>query len=181
MQLSLETPSDLLKGLQILRSVGEAIPAGGILKAVAGIGIVVLETAETIRANKKECSDIAKRAAQDILMLTSQLTSNSDKDAPLSDDLRDRLEGYLQVLQEVSLTVTRLSTESRLKRTLRSASIQEDAKDCLNKLNEAYQAYVLQFSIATDTKLTALVREMRSLNSKLELTIAMNRDEPDEA
>lgn len=47
MPLSVDASSNLLKGLKILQSLGEAIPhGGGIIKAIAGIGITVLETVE---------------------------------------------------------------------------------------------------------------------------------------
>ncbi|KZS94021.1 hypothetical protein SISNIDRAFT_484976 [Sistotremastrum niveocremeum HHB9708] len=140
MPLQSDTTSNLLKGLKILQSLGEAIPAGGIVKSVAGVGIIVLETAEMqkVHVNKQECSGIAERAAKHIIMLHS--TFNAD--GPLSDDLRERLESYLEVLEDVFETVKRLGSESRLRRTIKATSVQEEVKECLDKLNEAYQSYI---------------------------------------
>lgn len=45
MPRSADATANLIKGLKVLQSLGEAIPAGGIVKTVAGIGITVLETA----------------------------------------------------------------------------------------------------------------------------------------
>lgn len=46
MTRSVDSTANLITGLQILQSLGDAIPAGGIVKSVAGIGITLLETAE---------------------------------------------------------------------------------------------------------------------------------------
>ncbi|KZT36789.1 hypothetical protein SISSUDRAFT_924842 [Sistotremastrum suecicum HHB10207 ss-3] len=113
MPLQTDTTSNLLKGLKILQSLGEAIPAGGIIKSVAGVGIIVLETAQKVQVNKKECSAIAERAATNIIMLHSTLNA----DDLLSDDLRERLQSYLEVLEDV------VETPPASKTTYRSAWI----------------------------------------------------------
>lgn len=46
MPLAADVNANLLRTLKIVQSLGEAVPHGGILKAVAGVGIMILETAE---------------------------------------------------------------------------------------------------------------------------------------
>lgn len=45
---SVDARANLLRGLKVLQSLGDAIPGpgGGVIKGIAGIGVVVLETAE---------------------------------------------------------------------------------------------------------------------------------------
>ncbi|KZS87036.1 hypothetical protein SISNIDRAFT_322856 [Sistotremastrum niveocremeum HHB9708] len=86
---SADTTSNLLKGLKIVQSLSEAVPHGGILKAVAGVGITILETVERARVNREECFDIARRAAEHISVLKRLRTEDG-----LSDDLGDSLERY---------------------------------------------------------------------------------------
>ncbi|KZS86585.1 hypothetical protein SISNIDRAFT_491821 [Sistotremastrum niveocremeum HHB9708] len=178
MRLSADTTSNLLKGLKALQSAGEAIPApaGGIVKCVAGVGITLIETAERVRANKEECSDIARRAAEQILVLKSWLDHEEGSDEPLSDDLRDRLERYLEVLTGVLTTVDRLGNYSRPKRIFKTASIQDETRDCLNRLNEAYQMYMFQFSLAADTKLTSILNRMQVMSLSANATLPANQD-----
>ncbi|KZT32689.1 hypothetical protein SISSUDRAFT_520427 [Sistotremastrum suecicum HHB10207 ss-3] len=134
MPLAADVNANLLRSLKVVQSIGEAVPHGGILKAVAGIGITILETADRVRQNKEECADIARRAAEHISML-----KRLDEDEGLSDDLIGRLERYHGVLKEILEKVERLGTGPSWKRTLRSSSVQDETKDCLNRLNEAYQ------------------------------------------
>ncbi|KZS86583.1 hypothetical protein SISNIDRAFT_491819 [Sistotremastrum niveocremeum HHB9708] len=89
MPLVADVNANLLRSLKIVQSLGEAVPHGGVLKAVAGIGITILETAERVRQNKEECADIARRAAEDIGVL-----KRLDEDEELSEDLIERLERY---------------------------------------------------------------------------------------
>ncbi|KZS87046.1 hypothetical protein SISNIDRAFT_471277 [Sistotremastrum niveocremeum HHB9708] len=159
MPLAADVNANLLRSLKIVQSLGEAVPHGGILKAVAGIGITILETADQVRQNKEECADIARRAAEHISVL-----NRIDEEEELSDDLVERLG------QEVLKKVERLGTESSWKRTLRSSSVQDETKDCLNRLNEAYQMYIFEASVATDNKLTTLVRGMNALSLRLQVS-----------
>lgn len=46
MPLAADVNANLLRSLKVVQSIGEAVPHGGILKAVAGIGIMILETAD---------------------------------------------------------------------------------------------------------------------------------------
>ncbi|KZT32108.1 hypothetical protein SISSUDRAFT_584815 [Sistotremastrum suecicum HHB10207 ss-3] len=124
---SVDARANLVKGLKVLQSLG--------------IGVVVLETAERVRANKEECIEIAQRAAQLILELEPQLSPDD-----ISEDLRLRLEAYSSVLREVSETVTRIGAKSKWKRAFRSASVSEETKDCLNKLDNAYQDFLVTAS-----------------------------------
>ncbi|KZS93979.1 hypothetical protein SISNIDRAFT_465564 [Sistotremastrum niveocremeum HHB9708] len=182
MPLSPDTTANLLNRLKALQSAGEAIPApaGGIVKCVAGVGITLIETAERVRVNKEECSDIARRAAEQILVLKSWLDHEEGLEEPLSDDLRERLERYLEVLTGVSTTVERLGNELGRKRIFKTASIQDETKDCLNRLNEAYQMYMFQFSLAADTKLTGILNRMQVMSLSANATLPANQDEPDE-
>ncbi|KZS86577.1 hypothetical protein SISNIDRAFT_491830 [Sistotremastrum niveocremeum HHB9708] len=177
MPLSADINANLIRSLKVVQSLGEAVPHGGILKAVAGIGITILETAERVRLNNAECADIARRAAEHISVL-----KRLDEDEELSDDLSERLERYHQVLEDVSKTVERIGSTPKMKSIFRATSVQEETKDCLDKLNEAYQMYIFDFTIAADNKLTALVNGMRSMSLNLEAQICRNRgwDEPDE-
>ncbi|KZS87038.1 hypothetical protein SISNIDRAFT_461263 [Sistotremastrum niveocremeum HHB9708] len=134
MPLAADVTSNLLRSLKIVQSLGEAVPHGGILKAVAGVGIILLETAERVRQNKEECVDIARRAAEHISML-NRFGEVDD----ISEDLIERLERYHKVLEEVLKKVERLGADSSWKRTLRQSSVQDETKECLSSLNEAYQ------------------------------------------
>ncbi|KZT32816.1 hypothetical protein SISSUDRAFT_475519 [Sistotremastrum suecicum HHB10207 ss-3] len=135
MPVAADVNANLLRNLKLLQSLGEAVPHGGILKAVAGIGITILETAERVRQNKEECADIARRAAEHISVL-----KRLDEGEELSDDLVERLERYHSVLKEILEKVERLGTAGpSWKRTLRALNVQDETKDCLNRLNEAYQ------------------------------------------
>ncbi|KZS87037.1 hypothetical protein SISNIDRAFT_461262 [Sistotremastrum niveocremeum HHB9708] len=165
----LQDTSNPLRALRILQSLGEAIPhAGGIIRAIAGIGIVILETADRVRVNREECKDIARRVAEHIEVLRV-LGVNEDGDLDLADDVKLRLQNYLTVLKNVSKTVERLGTDSSSNRLgLPKSSVQEETKDCINKLNEAYQLYIFQFSISADTKLSTLINCMRALSLQLD-------------
>ncbi|KZS87047.1 hypothetical protein SISNIDRAFT_491396 [Sistotremastrum niveocremeum HHB9708] len=177
MPLAADVNATLLRSLKIVQSLGEAVPHGGILKAIAGIGITILEIAERVRLNKEECADIARRAAEHISVL-----KRLDEDEELSEDLRERLERYHRVLEDVSTIVERIGSSPKMKGIFRATSVQEETKDCLDKLNEAYQMYIFEFTIATDNKLTALVNGVRSMSLRMEPQICRNRswDEPDE-
>ncbi|KZS86582.1 hypothetical protein SISNIDRAFT_491818 [Sistotremastrum niveocremeum HHB9708] len=76
--------------------------------------------------------------------------------------------------------VEQLGTESSWKRTLRASSVQEETKECLDRLNEAFRMYMLQFSLAADTKLTKLVNAMQVMTLSSNSTIPVDRTEPDE-
>ncbi|KZS93983.1 hypothetical protein SISNIDRAFT_504513 [Sistotremastrum niveocremeum HHB9708] len=197
MPLSADVNASLLRTLKIVQSLGEAVPHGGVLKAIAGIGITILETVEVgsffiliaqtdadilfekrVRLNKKECADIARRAVEHIWAL-----ERLDKDEELSEDLAERLERYhrsRRVLEDVSRTVERIGSTSKRKSILRSTSVQEETRDCLDKLNEAYQMYIFQSSIAADSKLTTLVNGMQSLSLRLDLQSSLRPGESDE-
>ncbi|KZS86580.1 hypothetical protein SISNIDRAFT_471671 [Sistotremastrum niveocremeum HHB9708] len=202
MPLSPDINANLIKSLKVVQSIGEAVPHGGILKAVAGIGITILETAERVRQNKEECADIARRAAEDIGVL-----KRLDEDNELSEDLIERLERYHKVgsfgpdltrpdpeplkpmaistlgcgiLEEVLQRVERLGTESRWKQTLRASSVQEETKDCLDRLNEAFRMYMFQFSLAADTKLTKILNRMEVMILSADSTSPADPEEPDE-
>ncbi|KZS88247.1 hypothetical protein SISNIDRAFT_470254 [Sistotremastrum niveocremeum HHB9708] len=177
MPLSADTTSSLLSALKIVQGLGEAVPHGGILKAIAGVGIALLEIAERVRVNKEECADIARRAAEHISVL-----NRLDEEEELSDDLRERLERYHKVLEDVSRTVERIGSSWKRKSIFRVSSVQEETKECLDELNEAYQMYIFEFSIAADNKLTTLVNGMRSMSLRLDTqrTAVQNWDEPDE-
>ncbi|KZS92016.1 hypothetical protein SISNIDRAFT_467253 [Sistotremastrum niveocremeum HHB9708] len=166
MPLAADVIANLLKSLKIVQSLGEAVPHGGVLKAIAGIGITILETAERVRQNKEECADIARRAAEHIAVL-----KRLDEDEELSYDLVERLERHHSVLKEVLEKVERLGTESKWKRTLRASSVQDETKYCLNGLNAAYQMYIVSVASnaeATDSKLTTIMRGMTALSLRLE-------------
>ncbi|KZT32480.1 hypothetical protein SISSUDRAFT_535196 [Sistotremastrum suecicum HHB10207 ss-3] len=165
MPLVADVSANLIRTLKVVQSIGEAVPHGGILKAVAGVGIMILETADRVRQNKEECADIARRAAEHISVL-----KRLDDDEDLSDDLFERLGRYHRVLEEVLKKVERLGTESSWKRTLRSSSVQDETKDCLNRLNEAYQMYIFESSISTDNKLTTLVRSVNALSLRFQVS-----------
>ncbi|KZT32245.1 hypothetical protein SISSUDRAFT_566706 [Sistotremastrum suecicum HHB10207 ss-3] len=75
----------------------------------------------------------------------------------VSDDLRERLQGYLQTLNEVSETIERLRNISWTRRCLYSTSAQEEVKDCERKLHEAYQIYIFRSSVASDRMLSRVV------------------------
>ncbi|KZT32475.1 hypothetical protein SISSUDRAFT_1055051 [Sistotremastrum suecicum HHB10207 ss-3] len=175
MPLSADVNANLLRSLKIVQSLGEAVPHGGILKAVAGIGITILETAERVRQNKEECADIARRAAEDIGVL-----KRLDEDQELSEDLIERLERYRKVLEVVLKKVERLGDESGWKRTMRASSVQEETKECLDRLNEAFRMYMFQFSLAADTKLTRILNRMEVMSLSADSTLPANQDEPDE-
>ncbi|KZT33282.1 hypothetical protein SISSUDRAFT_424736 [Sistotremastrum suecicum HHB10207 ss-3] len=176
---SADTTSNLLKGLKIVQSLSEAVPHGGILKAVAGVGITILETVERARVNREECFDIARRAAEHISVLKRLRTEDG-----LSDDLGDSLERYRRVLEEVSTRVEGLGSMSGAgkKWMFQTTSVQEETQMCLEKLDEAYQMYIFDFSIATDKKLTTLVNGMRAISLRLDSPTSQvhRRDEPDE-
>ncbi|KZT33284.1 hypothetical protein SISSUDRAFT_1054429 [Sistotremastrum suecicum HHB10207 ss-3] len=162
----LQDTSNPLRALRILQSLGEAIPhAGGIIRAIAGIGIVILETADRVRVNREECKDIARRVAEHIEVLRV-LGVNEDGDLDLSEDVKLRLQNYLTVLKNVSKTVERLGGESS--KRLPRMSVQDETNVCINKLNEAYQLYIFQFSISADTKLSTLINCMRALSLQLD-------------
>ncbi|KZS87044.1 hypothetical protein SISNIDRAFT_471274 [Sistotremastrum niveocremeum HHB9708] len=175
MPLSADVNTNLLRTLKIVQSIGEAVPHGGILKAVAGVGITILETAERARLNKDECADIARRAAEHISVL-----KRLDEDEELSDDLRERLQRYHRVLEEVSRAVERIGSRSKKTSILRVTSVSEETKECLDKLNEAYQTYIFEFSIAADNKLTTLVNGMQSLSLRMDLQSSSRQGETDE-
>ncbi|KZS90992.1 hypothetical protein SISNIDRAFT_488002 [Sistotremastrum niveocremeum HHB9708] len=124
------------------------------------------------RKNKEECEDIARRAAGHIAVL-KDLNENEE----LSDDLIERLERYSRILEEVLEKTERLGTESSWKWKLKSSSVQDEAKDCLNRLNEAYQIYIFESSIATDNKLTTILRGMTALSFRLESQQSMPNGE----
>ncbi|KZS86579.1 hypothetical protein SISNIDRAFT_543895 [Sistotremastrum niveocremeum HHB9708] len=128
MPLSADASSNLIRSLKVVQSLGEAVPHGGILKAVAG----------RVRQNKQECGDIARRAAEHIAVL-----KRLDEDQELSNDLIDRLERYHRILKAVLEKVERLGTEPNWKRTLRASSVQDETNGCLNRLNEGYQMYIM--------------------------------------
>ncbi|KZS87049.1 hypothetical protein SISNIDRAFT_491398 [Sistotremastrum niveocremeum HHB9708] len=175
MPLSADVNASLVKSLKIVQGIGEAVPHGGVLKAVAGIGITILEIAERVRLNKEECADIARRAAEDIGVLT-----RLDEDEELSEDLIERLERYHKILEEVLKKVERLGTESSWKRTLRVSRVQEETKECLDRLNEAFRMYMFQFSIAADTKLTKMLNRMEVMSLSADSTLPAGLEEPDE-
>ncbi|KZS87053.1 hypothetical protein SISNIDRAFT_471284 [Sistotremastrum niveocremeum HHB9708] len=175
MPLAADVNANLLRSLKIVQSLGEAVPHGGVLKAIAGIGITILETAERVRLNKEECADIARRAGEDIGVL-----KRLDEDEELSEDLIERLERYHTVLEEVLKKVERLGDESGWKRTLRASSVQEETKGCLDRLNEAFRMYMFQFSLAADTKLTKILNRMELMSLSADSTLPADRDAPDE-
>ncbi|KZS87050.1 hypothetical protein SISNIDRAFT_538353 [Sistotremastrum niveocremeum HHB9708] len=177
MPLAADVNANLLRTLKIVQSLGEAVPHGGVLKAIAGIGITILETAERVRLNKEECADIARRAAEHISVLR-----RLDEDEELSEDLIERLERYHKVLEGILERVEGIGTRPKRTSILRATSVQEETKECLDKLNEAYQMYIFEFTIAADNKLTTLVNGMRSMSLNLETQGCQNRgwDEPDE-
>ncbi|KZS90895.1 hypothetical protein SISNIDRAFT_172507 [Sistotremastrum niveocremeum HHB9708] len=91
--------SNLIKALTILQALGEGIPVGGgVIKSIAGVGITILELAQSVRENKEECTRIAERAARDILSLNGEL----NEDLPISEDLREQLGSYLQYVLTTS-------------------------------------------------------------------------------
>ncbi|KZS87048.1 hypothetical protein SISNIDRAFT_491397 [Sistotremastrum niveocremeum HHB9708] len=171
MALAADVNANLIRSLKIVQSLGEAVPHGGILKAVAGVGIMILETAEA----RSYLSSLSRRAAEHIAVL-----KRLDEDEELSDDLVERLERYHSVLKEILPKVERLGTESRWKRTLKASSVQDEMKDCLNRLNEAYQMYIFESSIATDTKLTTIERGVTALSLRLEAQMTMGSGETNE-
>ncbi|KZT32821.1 hypothetical protein SISSUDRAFT_1055037 [Sistotremastrum suecicum HHB10207 ss-3] len=165
MPCSADVDANLLKSLKIVQSLGEALPHGGILKAVAGIGMTILETAERVRLNKEECADIAQRAATDIGVL-KRLNEGQE----LSEDLIERLERYHKILEEVLQRVDRLGSQPGWKRKLRASSVQDETKDCLNRLNEAFRMYIFECSIATDNKLQSIVRGVNALSLRWQMS-----------
>ncbi|KZT32111.1 hypothetical protein SISSUDRAFT_1037955 [Sistotremastrum suecicum HHB10207 ss-3] len=173
--LSNDTAQTLLRSLTILQSLGESIPAGGILKTIAGIGITLLEVVETARVNKAECLDIAERAARNILTINSQLTLCEH----MSEDLRSRLEVYRDMLAGVASSVERLCAISKTQRALNVVSIQEATRECREKLSEAYQTYIFRSSIATDRKLNVVMRGLNTLCSN-DKSLISRPGEPDE-
>ncbi|KZS87039.1 hypothetical protein SISNIDRAFT_491389 [Sistotremastrum niveocremeum HHB9708] len=175
MPLTADVNANLLRSLKIVQSLGEAVPHGGVLKAVAGIGITFLETAERVRLNKEECADIARRAAEDIGVLR-----RLNEDEELSEDLIGRLERYHKILETVLQKVEQLGTEAGWKRTLRASSVQEETKECLDRLNEAFRMYMFQFSLAADIKLTKILNRMEVMSLSAESTIPADPEEPDE-
>ncbi|KZT32249.1 hypothetical protein SISSUDRAFT_1055776 [Sistotremastrum suecicum HHB10207 ss-3] len=177
MPLPVDVSANLIKSLKVVQSIGDAVPHGGILKAVAGIGITILETAEKVRLNKEECADIARRAAEQIAAL-----KRLEEDEEFSEDLSERLDRYHRVLEDISRAMKRIGSTPKRTGIFRATSVQEETKECLNKLNEAYQMYIFESSIAADNKLTTLANGMRSISLKLETEMCQNRrwDEPDE-
>ncbi|KZT38879.1 hypothetical protein SISSUDRAFT_705757 [Sistotremastrum suecicum HHB10207 ss-3] len=87
-------PADLVENtktsLKILQSLGEAIPGGGIVKCISGIGLALVETAQMVRVNRRDCCAIAEEAARQILLINEHLTEDQD----ISDDHKARLECY---------------------------------------------------------------------------------------
>ncbi|KZT32824.1 hypothetical protein SISSUDRAFT_1123212 [Sistotremastrum suecicum HHB10207 ss-3] len=175
MPLSADTSANLLRSLKIVQSLGEAVPHGGVLKAIAGIGITILETAERLRLNKEECANIARRAAEHISVLR-----RLDEDEELSQDLRERLERYHRILRDVLRTVERLGSRSKSTSMFRATSVHEETKDCLDKLNEAYQMYIFESSIAANHRLTTLVNGMQSLSLRMDLQSSSRQGETDQ-
>ncbi|KZS87051.1 hypothetical protein SISNIDRAFT_491400 [Sistotremastrum niveocremeum HHB9708] len=179
MPLSADTTSNLLKGLKILQSLGEAIPhGGGIIKAIAGIGITVLETAERVRVNREDCQDIAERVSRQILMLNSHIDLPSN--GMMSEDLQRRLQAYLEVLQDVVGSVERLITQSTSRQIYRTGSIQDQTKGCLEKLDDAYRIFMIRSSVAVDSRLTSIENGMRSLSLRPATQTPRGLNEPDE-
>ncbi|KZS87054.1 hypothetical protein SISNIDRAFT_491403 [Sistotremastrum niveocremeum HHB9708] len=184
MPLSVDASSNLLKGLKILQSLGEAIPhGGGIIKAIAGIGITVLETVERVRVNREDCQDIAERVSRQILMLNSHIDLPSH--GMISEDLQRRLEAYLEVLQDVVGSVERLVSQSTSRQIYRTGSIQDQTKDCLEKLDDAYRIFMaslhtIRSSLAVDSRLTNIENGMRSLSLRPAPQTPRGLDEPDE-
>ncbi|KZT35223.1 hypothetical protein SISSUDRAFT_190310 [Sistotremastrum suecicum HHB10207 ss-3] len=171
--------SNLIKALTILQSLGEAIPVGGgVIKSIAGIGITILELAQSVRENQEECTRIAERAARDILSLHGELNG----DLPISEDLRERLGSYLQVLEEVLKTVQELGEGSRTKRFLNADGVQSETKECVGILQDAYQRFILRSTIAADTKLTNILNAVTqlALTSERQSTSSSSLDDPDD-
>ncbi|KZS94014.1 hypothetical protein SISNIDRAFT_55386 [Sistotremastrum niveocremeum HHB9708] len=98
----------------------------------------------------------------------------------VSDDLQERLETYLGMLQEVKSRAHRLGTHTKMHYFTKAASIQDEMKDCMAMLDSAYQRFIVRSSISMDKKLTKMLAGVESLRRTADQCNCFHGDEPDE-
>ncbi|KZS90717.1 hypothetical protein SISNIDRAFT_488020 [Sistotremastrum niveocremeum HHB9708] len=158
--------SNALILLRLLEKAGEAIPhAGSIIKAIAGSGIVLLETAERVRTNKDDCIELAERAARYILDLSEMIQDPSK----LPSNLEIKIRSFLSALKEVQETLEALGPEkSWWKRFGNETKVREEIKKCDTKLYDAWKLHIIG-------SVTILHREVASISEKMDSLAIIQR------
>ncbi|KZT40271.1 hypothetical protein SISSUDRAFT_532010 [Sistotremastrum suecicum HHB10207 ss-3] len=134
----------LIKSLEIAHGLGEAIPGGSIVKAVAAVGLVIVKAAEAVRVNKEQCLEIAQRVAEHIFTIKEGLD-----DGGLPMGFEERLQDYCSVLEDIARTIERVGKIGWMKRSFKHATVAEETQKCLKKLDDAYKNIMLRSSLTT--------------------------------
>ncbi|KZT31970.1 hypothetical protein SISSUDRAFT_1097490 [Sistotremastrum suecicum HHB10207 ss-3] len=172
-----DSVSILINSLKILEGIGEAIPVGGgTVKAIAKIGIALLEVGEKARVARSECLDLLEKTVNQILLIKPHLVARE----PMSDDLQERLERYHDALNDAVQPLEQLCVKSKAKMPFTSTRIQEEVDDLRDKLNDAYQTFIFHSWISVDSKMTEVLRGMNALSISHNTQIVSRPGEADE-
>ncbi|KZT40288.1 hypothetical protein SISSUDRAFT_1032102 [Sistotremastrum suecicum HHB10207 ss-3] len=133
------------KFLQVAQSLGEAIPGGSVIRAVAGVSLVLVRSVEAARVNKEQCLEILTRVAGQILIIEEELAH----DTVLPESVEERLRDYCTVLEDVAKTVEVLGKIGVKKGCLSTVSVSEKTQSCLMKIDEAYRNFMFRSALTT--------------------------------
>ncbi|KAJ7282816.1 hypothetical protein C8J57DRAFT_1499782 [Mycena rebaudengoi] len=129
---------------RLLRDVSDNINDVPFLKTIAGVGTLILETAQSVKTNKDECMRLIERAEKVIYALIQVWT---DPKVQLSPEMLRNVAQFTETLQKI-LSFVRANTGGKLmRRILRHAEDVLLLKQCQDGLTHALNVFSVQADI----------------------------------
>ncbi|TDL15183.1 hypothetical protein BD410DRAFT_135240 [Rickenella mellea] len=122
------------------------------LKSAVGGVLSIYQLSQTVKSNKKDARQLAKRAVELIEILERATNASTN----ISTDLRDSIHKFNVSLHYIHNVMARLAAQKKVERWLRMNDHKDELMRCNNMLDDAARVFTLASNIRVEISLQRL-------------------------
>ncbi|KIY44348.1 hypothetical protein FISHEDRAFT_77551 [Fistulina hepatica ATCC 64428] len=153
---------------RLARDISQATPAPYV-RIVAGVGLVLIETVQTVRTNKARCMSITRRACQ---LINSVINVYHVSKTVLTEDMVQHIEGFIEVLNKAVQYLNCHTKGSFMRRFFQSGEHADLLQQTEDGLQHAVKVFGIRAHVTNNIQIDALTRMVQKYQNEMTATIS---------